>query len=273
MTYSVKILLDSINTATGDRITTWELSYPRFVHAELMTHRKFSRNAASSRAIPIQKMIKQVIDDPVVPKWMGKNQAGMQANQELTGWRKVLATWLWLQLRWFAIAGAWTLWKIGLHKQIANRILEPWMFITIILTATEFKNWFKLRAHKDAQPEIRWVAEQMLEAYTASKPQELKFGEWHIPMLQPGENKTTDTSKMANLLKISVGRCARISYLTHDGRRDTKEDVALHDRLVQSGHWSPFEHQAIATVGSGDCGNFTGFKPYRKFFGNESGMN
>lgn len=143
------------------------------------------------------------------------------------------------------------------------------MFITVILTATEFKNWFKLRAHKDAQPEIKWVAEQMLEAYKNSKPQELGFGEWHVPMLQPGDTKTPT----AELLKISTGRCARISYLTHDGRRDTKEDVALHDRLVKSGHWSPFEHQAVAVISGFDCGNFTGFRPYRKFFADESGTN
>lgn len=266
MAYSVKILKDSVGP-NGVRITTWELTYPRFVHAELMTHRLFSRNSASSRAIPTKKLMRQIRRDPAMPVWWGKNQSGMQAREELTGWRLALVRRLWLSARWGALLVAWLLGVLGFHKQIANRILEPWMFITVIVTATEFENWFKLRRHPDAQPEIGWVAIEMGRQYDENIPQVLQAGDWHLPLVSwddevevaNGLEKTKKfgTEAPYDLCKVSAGRCARVSYLTHDGRRDMQEDVNLAVKLMSSGHWSPFEHVAQAVPKRLD-GRFSG---------------
>lgn len=265
MAYSTRIIKDSLGPS-GKRITTWLLSYPRFVHSELMTHRQFSRNSASSRAIPIQKMISRVWHDPVLPVWWGRNQKGMQAKEELTGLRKRAVVRLWLLARLFAIAFAWLLWKLDLHKQIANRLLEPWLFITVVVTTTEHANWFHLRRHPDAQPEIQWVANDMWEKWHASVPTRKRVGEWHLPFIDDAEHTMY---MLDDLKKIAVGRLARVSYLTHEGVRNPSEDVVLCERLAASGHWSPFEHVARPTLSAERCGNFTGWMQYRKFFANE----
>jgi thymidylate synthase ThyX len=246
--YSAKILADSIGP-NSVRLTTWELTYPRFVHAELMTHRLLSRNSASSRAIPTKKLMKQIRECPAMPVWWGKNQSGMQAREELTGWRLAVVMRLWLWARWGALLAAWTLSKLGFHKQIANRLLEPWMFITVICTATEWDNWFRLRCHPDAQPEIGWVAKEMKRQYDEKEccTRVLSAGEWHLPLIDFDDEIKVDLQDIdRKLCKVSAGRCARVSYLTHDGRRDMEEDVKLSDRLMASGHWSPFEHVAQA---------------------------
>jgi thymidylate synthase ThyX len=240
--YSVGILADSVGP-NGVRLTTWELTYPRFVHAELMTHRLFSRNAASSRAIPTKKLMRQIRREPACPVWWGKNQSGMQAREELTGLRLWLVQRAWLAARWGALAVAWLLGALGFHKQIANRVLEPWMFITVIVTATEFDNWFKLRCHPDAQPEIGWVAKEMKRLYEANVPRVLQPGDWHLPLMDEHDLYHIDNSINC---KVSAGRCARVSYLTHDGKRDWSADVDLAEKLMKSGHWSPFEHVAQA---------------------------
>lgn len=257
MAYRVRILADSVSL-NGVRLTTWELTYPRFVHAELMTHRLFSRNSASSRAIPTKKLMRQIRKDPAMPVWWGKNQTGMQAREELKGWRLALVRRLWLSARWGALLVAWLLGVLGFHKQIANRILEPWMFITVIVTATEWENWFKLRCHPDAQPEIGWVAKEMQRQYIANAPHFLQPGEWHLPLVDWGDKTAivfkTKEAQDPFFCKVSAGRCARVSYLTHDGRRDMNEDVGLADKLMSSGHWSPFEHVAQA-LPKNACGN------------------
>ena len=283
--YSAKIIADSINPV-GDRLTTFELTYPRFVHAELMTHRLFSRNSASSRALPTKKLLEQIENNPVMPKWWGKNQSGMQAAEELTGAALTLAKAQWLLGRDDAVKRAKALHEIGLHKQIANRVLEPWMFITVIVTATEYENWFHLRCSPMAQPEIAWVAYEMQKLYKENEPKLSQPGWWHLPyiVMEKEHPLYVDTSELASLLKlsradgvgltealckISTARCARVSYLTHAGVRDYSEDIKLHDRLSDNGHWSPFEHVAMAQSSSEMSGNFKGWTQYRKTFPNE----
>jgi thymidylate synthase ThyX len=268
MPYEAKIILDSVSIG-GSRLTTFEISYPRFVHAELMTHRVFSRNAASSRAIPVAKMLKRVEDDPAMPVWFGKNEPGMKAKEEVDEDVKKKVIEEWLGARDQMVKVVKSLNELGLHKQIANRLLEPWMFITVIVSATEWENFFKLRCHPDAQPEIRHIAEMMKKIYDESKPQLCAYGTWHIPMVTDEERKELT---LTSLLKIATARCARISYLTHDGKRDYAKDEELHDSLASSGHWSPFEHVAFA------CredlytpSNFVGWEQYRKSFKEESG--
>lgn len=243
MPIQAKIIEDSIS-ATGKRITTFQLLYPRFIHAELMTHRVFSRNASSSRAIPVKKMLEMVRNEPAMPIHWGKNQPGMQAKEQLTGDELCLAHGLWLRAALNAADIAEEFEEIGLHKQVANRILEPFQHISVVLTATEFDNWFELRAHPDAQPEIHELAIQMMNAMFASTPKELSILEWHLPYVTQAER---DSLNPETARKVSAARCCRVSYLKHDGgAASVEEDLALCDRLAGARpiHASPFEHQA-----------------------------
>lgn len=277
MSYSCRILADSVSEE-GKRLTTMEVTYPRFVHSEFMTHRMFSRNAASSRAIPIQTMINAVKSDPVFPVWWGKNQSGMQAREELTGNDLTTAQFEWFDAREAAVSTVERMSRLGLHKQIANRLLEPWLWITVIVSATEWENFFALRCHPDAQPELRHIAEMMRDVYRnpPNPPDHICDGGWHLPLVT---NTTEGDIEADNLIergysiddirKISVGRCARVSYLTHDGKRDPQADIDLCNRLITAGHWSPFEHVATPSHGQ-SSGNFYGWRQFRKLFPNEN---
>jgi thymidylate synthase ThyX len=149
--------------------------------------------------------------------------------------------------------------------------LEPFAWITVILTATEWANFFAQRTHEDAQPELKHIAELMLEAYRAARPAPLQMGEWHTPLILPDEEATLPLELR---LKISVARCARVSYLSHFGTRDHEKDVELYERLLgggANGHWSPFEHVATPLQSSDETsGNFRGWKQYRKLFPQEN---
>lgn len=265
--YSVRIIADAVSPG-GHRLTTWELRYPEMVHAELMTHRLFSRNAASSRAVPTRNILRQVLVVPALPVWWGRNQAGMQAREELTGLRRTVTIWYWCVTRLFAVLRALVLCKLGLHKQLANRHLFQWKFITVIVSATDFDGWFALRDHPAAQPEIAWIAREMRWQYRAKQPTRVEAGYWHLPYVSGSE---TVALGIEAAKKVSVGRCARVSYLTHDGRRDPEEDVKLYEKLVaaEPPHMSPFEHVAVALPGDERSGNFTGWGQLRKTIPNE----
>jgi hypothetical protein len=265
-----KIIADSI--CNGNRITTFELKYPRFILAEFNTHRMFSRSSASSRAIPIKKVIKEIIDNPATPVYWGKNKPGMQANEELSGIDLFLAKLMWKSASFVAIAFSYGFYQIGLHKQISNRILEPWQHSKTIVTATDWNNFFELRCHTDAQPEMFKLAFEMKEAYNISTPKKLSAGSWHIPYIHDWER---EEFSIADCLKMSSARCARVSYNNHDGSvPDIKKDFTLHDQLVGSNpkHMSPTEHQASAAMTPYESkkyyGNFKGWKQYRWFIEN-----
>lgn len=261
-----KIIADSINPV-GNRISTFILTYPRFIHAQLMTHRVFSRNVASSRAIPIKTIIERITQEPAMPVFWGKNQKGMQASEELNEAERSKAIKLWCNSAKRAIKYANNLLKLGVHKQITNRILEPYMHVTTLVTATEFGNFFNLRVHEDAQPEFQCLASRMLEAYSNSSPAIKKPGEWHLPF---ADQFVHEGLSVEQLLKIVTARAARISYLNFEGNIDHEKDYLLHDSLAASGHWSPFEHAAKALHWPAQYANFIGWKPYRKFFMNEN---
>jgi thymidylate synthase ThyX len=256
MTISVKIIADSISEA-GKRLTTAQWRYPKFIHGEVMTHRVFSRNASSSRAIPVERLIKDVIDDPVYPSFWGKNQPGMSAAEECTtvlqpsGMEDIDHTreQAWDAARQAAIYWARGFSKAGYHKQIVNRLLEPFCHINVVVTATEWGNFFVLRCHKDAQPEIRILAETMRTAMEISQPKLLRRGQWHLPYVDVSEEGSGDPSPETwrTAVQLSVARCARVSYLTQDGRvPDGELDLKLYERLVGAVplHASPAEHQA-----------------------------
>ncbi len=277
MPHFARIIADSISPV-GVRLTTFEVTIPRIVLAEFNTHRVFSRNSASSRAIPVSKMLERVMDDPFIPIHWGKNQRGMQADEEVDQSTAINSERTWLKARDAAVAQVNALLELGIHKQIANRLLEPFMWHTILVTATEWSNFFHLRAHPDAQPEIRRGAELMKEAMDASTPREIGYGEWHLPLIYDEDREIE--SDQEKLRKISVGRCARVSYLTHDGKRNHEKDLELHDRLFNGGHMSPMEHVATPMKKGGEGlgwtepentfeGNFRGWDQYRKTRPNE----
>lgn len=338
MSYSCKILLDSISE-TGKRITTFEITFPRIILAEFNTHRMFSRNSASSRAIPFNKQFERVISDPFIPEKFPIDGKGMQPDAYIDNKHRFYPTLVreWLDCRDSAVASAKDLYDgifgdannpSHIHKQLVNRLLEPFQYHTVIVTATEFDNFFKLRCNENAQYEIRRIADLMYEAYhyyddkdeddfswgagldpDLPPPQNLKVGEWHTPLVYTEddaliikyivENEFTNAKSDTELIKeikkkISVARCARVSYLTHDGKRDISKDLELFERLRTSGHWSPFEHVATPhfnepndekqwkdwlahnycdTNGNIYSGNFTGWFQYRKEFVDENCVN
>lgn len=265
---SAKVIKHSVDR-NGKEIFTLQLKYPRFIHSEFMTHRVFSRNAMSSRAVPVAKMLEQVINDPAMPIHWGRNQPGMQAYEELDQPQKIRVQALWKKAALAAAEVAEEMMKEGAHKQVANRILEPFQFMHVVVTATEWKNWGNLRLHEAADPNIQELARVAKQAMTASKPELLQDGDWHLPYVLPSERASLP---LAALLKISAARCARVSYIKHDGTDpDLDEDIALFDRLVGSEplHASPIEHQAMADTWARKphaTGNFVGWVQFRKLY-------
>lgn len=256
---TAKVICDSVYNKK--RLTTLELEYPRYIHSEFMTHRVFSRNAQSSRAIPVEKYISLIEDNPIYPIFMA-NQKGMQADIELFGDDLDEAYWIWHKAREDAIEHAKDLIEIGVHKQIINRLLEPFSTIKVIVSATEWDNFFSLRISPDAQQEIQLLAKAIKIAMDSSVPVELDVAQWHLPYILPEE----EGINLELLKKISVARCARVSYLNHDKLIDHKKDIELHDQLVNSRHASPFEH--VATPNSLiRTGNFNGWLQYRFYLG------
>jgi len=271
MAYSARILLDSV-APHGKRITTMEVSFPRFILAEMNTHRRFSRSYASSRAIPVEKRIEMVVNDPVVPEGWGKNRRGMQATEQIDDAQGALMAWL--KARDEAVKYASELASYGLHKQLANRLLEPFTYVTGIITSTEWDNFFHLRCHPDAQPEMQRIAEMMRDAYFASTPQLVGYGRWHVPLVDfPGSPNMDLTTEEA--LACSAARCARVSYNNHDGSRpDPSKDLELAARLQASGHMSPFEHQGAPAAGAHvKNGNLIGWLQYRMILPNPERLN
>jgi len=283
----------------GDEVITYRLHYPRFIHAEFMTHRMFSRNASSSRAIPVMKMIEQVAYDPAMPIHWGLNQAGMQANGQITKPEKGKIEWRNAATQ--AVYFARKLYDMKLHKQVVNRLLEPFQFMNVVMSATDIENFFWLRIHEDADPNIKELATVMEAARDASTPEELKFGEWHTPyvdhfrdyhgnLLYMSEGQYVDVEEAK---KISSSCAAQASYRNLD--TTLVKAVSIYDRLIGSErlHSSPFEHvatpfseneymlrmKAKRILDSADLdnsdqilykGNFKGWTQLRKLFPNEN---
>jgi hypothetical protein len=253
-TISAKVIQDSISLE-GYRITTFELEYPRFIHSEFMTHRAFSRNAASSRAIPIASMHEQILSNTAMPINWGKNNPGMQSKEDLPPEHVEIAKQIWIKARNDAIHGSKALANLGSHKQIANRITECFMVMKTVMTATELDNWFNLRNHNDAQPEIHELAKKMNEALQDSIPMRIEVGEWHVPYIHrerlDGEMIYSTNGRVLTLdeaRKISVSCCAQVSYRKNDDSID--KAIMIFDKLINSKpiHASPMEHQATPIV-------------------------
>jgi hypothetical protein len=267
----VKIIEASISQHTSQKLITFSLRYWRPIHTEVMTHRKFTRNASSSRAIPTAKLLEEVRTNPAGPVHWGKNQPGMQAHEEheglivhprtgrLMGREEAWSTMASENADW---AEAWA--EAGYHKQIVNRIIEPYSRITVLVTSTDWDNWYSLRAHVDAQPEIQDLAYTMLKLVPDVPSRNVHEGKledartWHLPFVSMQERVS---HSVPDLLAMSAARCARVSYLTHDKQNPTLEqDDGLYRRLVESKplHASPLEHQAHCTSQNRASRNFDG---------------
>lgn len=252
MTITSKVIARNI-TPAGVEILTFENRYPRFIHAEFMTHRVLSRNASSSRAIPISKVIEEIMMDTAMPERWGINGSGMQDHGVMTPESAALAQQIWADARNDAIRNVRRMLALpqAPHKQIVNRLLEPFAHIRVVTTSTRWANFFALRDHPDAQPEIRVLAQRMLEAREKSTAGKLNYGEWHLPYVHRFEYESAVASQGENalqdLIKVSVARCARTSYNSFDGRPSTlDDDINLYNKLVVMHplHASPAEHQA-----------------------------
>ena len=265
MKITAKILADSVHGLFNTRLTTLELRYPRYIHAEFMTHRVFSRNASSSRAIPIQKQIDAIESDPVFPLEWGTNKPGMQAGEALDTESRTAAENEWQLALNDAIRHARVLKGLGVHKQIVNRILEPFAYITVIVTATDWQNFFDLRISPLSQPEIQDLAKKIRYAMDQSIPTIMLPGQAHLPFVTSDE-KEQNTIPLNMML--SAARCARVSYLTHDGLApDTNKDLALAERLRADRHASVFEHQAQPREFTGHSRNFKNWFQHRDILG------
>lgn len=280
-----ELLLASKNKANGIILYSWRLTFPRIILAENLTHRVLSRNTSSTRAIPTIKMIKAVWSDMFVPTYIGSAQKGMQSGAELAGWRRSLAVAAWKTAGYAACAFAYILTKLGVAKQIAGRVIEPWSWVTQILSTTEVDNFFNLRVSPMAEPHLCELATQMQsqvdvtnllfktmqgkrqsqdESHDNSTPlcmQWLEPGEWHLPLLKPHEWMSAREGKM-----VSAARCARTSYTLIETGKETsiENDIELCKKLLGGQHLSPFEHQAQAIDSDEFSGNFRAFKQFRK---------
>lgn len=262
------IKADSISP-DGVRLTTFEIRTWRYVLSEFNTHRMFSRNSASSRAIPLRKQIERILNSLAMPVVFPLEKKGMQGGDALEGQELAQAQSNWDKASKMAVEAAEALGGNGVHKSVANRLLEPFMWHTIIVTSTGWENFFHQRCSPLAQPEIRVTAELMREAYEQSEPREIGKRNWHLPYVWDDDEAIKAVTAastaaypdvghnfpLANewslyhyelLCKISAARCARVSYLTQDGVRDIDKDLELYERLTTADppHWSPLEHVA-----------------------------
>ena len=330
---AAKVVLDSIGP-NGKRLISVEATYWRAIHAEIMTHRDRARNAASSRAIPFIRYTKcdycggmgitpdgqcpkcqgskegsmvpnctysKILNDPFMPEFIGSEQKGMQSGEDLTDPKREQAVALINKMRNYSLECCKHLFDLGVHKSIINRYLEPWSYITIIMTATEWKNFFRLRVHPKAEKHFNKLAKEIQDAIAASTPTPLKSGEWHMPYLRQEERELMlnpyipECTKVLGgtdhdwwgkdiiqiMKKVSAARCARLSYLTHDGVCSVKDDLRIFETLIEPKHAdgtlddtihsSPLEHVAQASSRSDlRSGPFLGWKQFRKEFANEN---
>jgi len=245
MAYEAKILADSVSPA-GHRVTSLLATFPRFLLAEWNTHRVLSRNSASSRAIPVEKRVSQVLENPFVPEAFGKNQRGMQAEANIEGVEASAARNAWLAAAEAAAHHAKGLASVGVHKQHANRLLEPFVWHTVVVTSTEWDNWDALRVSKMAQPEMYKIAGLMREVRLGSTPLTLGYDEWHLPFVRGNETPFLQEEfelrvRGIDPVKVCIGRCAAVSFLRQEDTTAEKATL-IYDKLRSDGHMSPFEH-------------------------------
>ena len=244
---TAKVICDSISEQ-GVRLTTFEIEYPRIVMSEFNTHRAVSKNSSSSRAIPVSKMLEHTKNINLKPVYFGSKRSGMQAGDELQGDALEKVKLLWEEALDYASYYSETLDRLGVAKEVCNRLVEPFQLVKVVCTATDWDNFFNLRLHPDADPNICMLAYKMYQAMQNSVPQLLKSGEYHLPYVD-FDNKFGYIADQTILtleeaIKISAASCASVSYRT-EGMTLEKADK-IFDMLIKAEviHSSPLEHCA-----------------------------
>lgn len=262
---SVKVIADSVGFT---RLTTIEAEFPRKILAEVNTHRDFSRNSRSSRAIPVEKVIAEVLADPYIPEKFGINQKGMSATEYVVEGdpRYDRLAQIQREASIKAVTSARAMLKYNVHKQDINRLLEPFLWHTAIISSTEWDNFFRLRCDEEnTEPSFYKLACMIRD--TLSDPDQLlrirpmTIHDWHLPYIGVGPEDSE--LSLDQKIEVSIARCARVSYLTQDGIRDIDKDLELYQRLAMPGHLSPFEHAATPTVDETKWANFKGWEQAR----------
>ena len=267
----VKVIEDSISKE-GKRITTFELIYPRFIHAEMLRHRVFSRTVESSRAKPIKKNLDEVRINPVLPRHLTINEPGMVGTKEITDYeaKDNIYDSLAMLANMTVTAIEYLEQEYHLHKQVLNRYLEPFLNTKEVVTSTEWDNFFTLRLAPDAEPHIQELAALMKKGLEQSIPKLVKTNGVHLPYVTEEEKSKYPIN---TLMKISSARCARCSYKLYDGTTDVEKDLILYEKLRKGKHLSPMEHVAIADYKDYEKnwanpeyhGNFVGWCQHRKY--------
>lgn len=265
MATNAKVVADSINPA-GCRLTTIECTYPHIIHSHLLKHRIMSSNTSSSRAVPTKVLIEQVRTDPFTPKLWGSAKSGMKSGPPLEGEDAEWARAVHLTAANTAIAAVILMVECGVHKEYANRYLEPFLWTTSVISATNWSNFFHLRLSEAAQGETKELANVIKAAIDASTPQQLQPGEFHLPYVDAHEIDGIVTD--ANIA-ASVARTGRISYQRQGLKQSPEKDMEFYLRGIENGHWSCYEHVGCAMADDSPSGNFRGFTQLRKTFKNE----
>jgi thymidylate synthase ThyX len=253
---SVQIVTDTTNAISNSRLVSFLVEFPRIINAEVLRHRALSFSSASSRAIPTKKIIKSIEENPYIPKVWGSNKAGMQAGEPLIDEKAEFAENKWFKHLRSSICIASELAKLGVHKQIVNRILEPFQHIKLLISGTEWDNFFELRISEFAQPEIYELAYEMKmlmdssdsrRVYPVFVDSAVLFSPDIMETVNPASAHIPfrDSDIQSDTMYVSAARCARLSYSTHDGKFDREADISLAFSLVRNKHWSPFEHIAF----------------------------
>lgn len=249
---------------------TYKLEYPRYIHSELMTHRAFSRNATSSRACPLKTTLEKLKNDRWYPAHIYQNCPGM-VGKKLAENPETFKVY-WDDARDAVIKAAESMSLFDFHKQHINRILEPFLKIKVIVTATDWDNFFNLRLAEDAEPEMRDLA-MAIQLETRGHHSSEHFGACYelqdarcgLPFVTQEE---VDMIKDPDvLMRISGARCARISYKEYDGSDpNVMKDLELANRLLKAGHMSPFEHPTVFMDDNFNYYNLTGCMSYRYIY-------
>lgn len=259
--------VDSIEYVGEEEVFDISVSsdYHNFLANGITVHNCFSRNASSSRAVPVERTIQNILNDPWVPSDVYKNCRGMQGKELMSDDEYDSFCKHWDDAKLQAIEVAHKMIKEGFHKQHINRILEPFTKIKVIVTATEWDNFFKLRLSPDADPEIQHLAKAIKMAMDAVSNAYIYInahGGRTLPYVSFDEMDAVDDLRILTL--ISAARCARVSYLNHDGSKpDILKDLALAKRLIDSGHMTPFEHQCRYSFDTGFQYNLRDFQSAR----------
>jgi hypothetical protein len=268
---SAKVICDSV-APHGGRLTTLQLHFPRFILAQFNTYGSIAKNARSSRAVPVEKIIAEAMNNPVVPVRWGRRERGMVAGVLMT---ETDAEWCfsrWMDARDSAVTTASHMNSFGAAKEVVNRLLEPWMWVDVVATATlgAWSHYLNQRCAHDAQPEHQELARSIGRAIRDSVPRGIGYWEWHLPYLTDEEWESTHGNglELAKKLAASVRRVRRVSYAPFDGQIDTPEsDRAKHDESRDAGHWSCFEHQGEPFIDyDRRSGRMTGWMEYRQTF-------